>query len=124
MKKSLFITLLVVGAAVLALAPLAFAEDEGDARPDGPRPQRAVLTNGVTPYGDFCPNCTVYGVGHEQVGHAKAVAAMRAYFQKRGYAIGNARGVGRFIRVDVYRGGVLVDRIIFDRKTGRVRSIY
>ncbi len=112
MKKILLIAALVLG---IVSAGLAF---DGE----GPRGQRAIKR--VTPYGDFCPRCTVYGVGHEPVAHDKAIAAMKAYFGKRGYTIGNVRAMGRFMRVDIFHHGMLVDRIIFDRKTGRIRSIY
>jgi len=123
MKKAILIAALVLG-----LSSAAFAESMGPPRTrhgiyNGPPPQRIKT---VTPYGDFCPNCSVYGVRykHKQVRHDKAVEAIRAYFVKRGYQIGNVRGLGRFIRVDVYRDKKLVDRIVFDRKTGRIRSIY
>ena len=108
----------LIAAIILSLATSVYAIDRGAPRRGGP-PQR-----GVTPYGDFCPNCSVYGVRYKQVGHKKAVSAMSAYFHKKGYSIRNVRGVGRFLKVDVYKRGVLVDRIIFDRKTGRIRSIY
>lgn len=118
MKKTFAIVAVVLALAVFGLAPAGLAFDG-----KGPHHPGAVK-NGVTPYGDFCPRCTVYGVGYKPVGHAKAVAAMRAYFGKRGYTIGNVRGIGRFMKVDIYHHGVLVDIIIFDRKTGRIRSIY
>ena len=108
----------LIAAIILSLATSVYAIDRDAPRRGGP-PQR-----GVTPYGDFCPNCSVYGVRYKQVGQKKAVSAMKSYFQKKGYSIRNVRGVGRFLKVDVYKRGMLVDRIIFDRKTGRIRSIY
>ena len=82
------------------------------------------IERGVTPYGDFCPKCTNYGVGKQLVNHVQAVAAMKSYFMKRGMTIGNVHRMGRFMRVDVLRDGEKVDRIIFDRKSGRIRSVY
>lgn len=78
----------------------------------------------VTPYGDFCPRCSRYGVGTRPVVHAEAVAAMHAYFHAKGLSIQNVRKMGRFMMVDVYQKGTLVDTVIFDRRTGRLRSIY
>jgi hypothetical protein len=150
MKKALLITTLLVAAATLPLSPAALAfdgdghmrggghmrevqhmragEGAGDTSAQSPHPERPhnrrAIKRGVTPYGDFCPTCTLYGVGRKPVGHGKAVSAMRAYFAKKGCTIGNVRGVGRFMKVNVYRRGVLIDRVIFDRRTGRIRSIY
>lgn len=138
MKKAFLIATLLTAALALLLSSTALAVDGeaqggGDGGGDGPRIERTggyphhgrrAVMNGVTPYGDFCPRCTLYGVGREPVGHGKAVAAMRAYFANKGCTIGNIQGGGRFLKVDVYRNGVLIDRIIFDRRTGRIRSIY
>lgn len=82
------------------------------------------IEKGVTPYGDFCPKCTNYGMCRSQLGHREAVAAIDSYFSNKGLEVGNIRKRGRFIRVDVFRDGELVDKIIFDKRTGRLRSIY
>jgi hypothetical protein len=121
----------LIAAIVLGFATGGFAGERGGphnphrGKGDFKRPHPHRIRN-VTPYGDFCPNCSVYGVRykHRQVRHDKAIEAIRAYFAKRGFTIGNVRGIGRFIKVDVYRKGELVDRLVFDRKTGRIRSIY
>jgi len=120
MKKVLLIAVIVLGTATFA-----FADGDGTTVPMHPGPMPHHMRN-VTPYGDFCPNCSVYGVRykHEVVRHDKAVEAISAYFKKRGFYIRNVRGLGRFIKVDVFRQGKLVDRVVFDRKTGRIRSIY
>ena len=114
----------LIAAIILSLATSVYAIDRDAPRRGGPPQRGAQIHRAVTPYGDFCPNCSVYGVRYKQVGHKKAVSAMTAYFHKKGYSIRNVRGVGRFLKVDVYKRGMLVDRIIFDRKTGRIRSIY
>jgi hypothetical protein len=123
MKKALLIAALVLGLATAASAGGRGGPHGETADLKGPTPHHM---RNVTPYGDFCPNCSVYGVRykHEAVRHDKAVDAIRAYFAKRGFQIGNVRGVGRFIKVDIYRDRKLVDRIVFDRRTGRIRSIY
>jgi hypothetical protein len=78
----------------------------------------------ITPYGDFCTLCSKYGIRQRRVEMREAVAALRFYFRHRGCVIRNIQGTGRFIRLDVYKKRMLVDKVIFDRKTGRLRSIY
>ena len=78
----------------------------------------------VTPYGDFCPRCSNYGMRKESVGMKEAIKAIEHYFIKKGLTIKNIKGGRRFIKVDVYQGDKLVDRILFDKRTGRIRSIY
>jgi hypothetical protein len=82
------------------------------------------IRRGVTPYGDFCPRCNSYGVGRRAVTKKAAFHALSAYFSARGFEIRNVRGMGRFLKVDIYKNDALVDRILFDRRTGRIRSIY
>jgi hypothetical protein len=98
-------------AALAALTPQALAFE---ARP----------YNTVTPYGDFCPYCTKYGAGAKEVRREEAVEAVRAYFHMKGLGIRGVKGEGRFIRVDIVRDGKVIDSIIFDRKSGRIRSTY
>ena len=91
----------------------------------GMRPglERMHKERGVTPYGDFCPRCNLYGVGKKPVSHQVAEDALIDYFMHKGLTVHNIHGMGRFLKVDIYRDGRLVDRILFDRKTGRIRSI-
>jgi hypothetical protein len=107
--------LLLTSTLVLFLSSAAYADDV--------RPVR-----GVTPYGDFCWKCSNYGMKHSVrsrlVSYHDAVSAVKAYFHRRGYAIGRVHGSGRFIKVDVLKGKKIVDCIIFDRRSGRIRSIY
>ncbi|KKL67868.1 hypothetical protein LCGC14_2130690 [marine sediment metagenome] len=78
---------------------------------------------GVTPYGDFCPRCSNYGVGQHPVSHKVASEALGEYFHAKGLTVKNVHGRGRFLKADIYKDGRLVDRILFDRRTGRIRSI-
>jgi len=103
MKRALLIT------ALLGFSATAFAGEIG---------------RGVTPYGDFCPKCSTYGVCKKQLRHKEAVSALNAYFKEKGFSVGEIRGKGRFLMVDILKEGRVVDRIVFDRKTGRLRSIY
>jgi hypothetical protein len=87
-------------------------------------PDAFAFEEGITPYGDFCPACTRYGICKEDLSHKEAVSAIRSYFMNKHLLIRDVKERGRFIMVDVYRGHTLVDRVLFDRRTGRLRSIY
>ncbi|GAB4534854.1 MAG: hypothetical protein Fur0020_01790 [Thermodesulfovibrionia bacterium] len=50
--------------------------------------------------------------------------AMFEYYHRKGFDIEIDRIEGRFIRAKIKERGRIVDVIIFDRKTGRMRSIY
>lgn len=84
------------------------------------------VKNVIVPYGDYCTKCSSYGWGgmRPAVMHAEAQAALMEYFHHRGLEVRNIIGIGRFLRAEVVRNGIVVDRIIFDRKTGRIRSTY
>lgn len=92
-------------------------------RPDR-KPPRLPARNGVTPYGDFCTKCSKYGMGKRRVEHREAVLAMKAYFMHKGFSVHGIKGRGRFLKAEIYKGDKLVDRVVFDRRTGRIRSIY
>jgi hypothetical protein len=78
----------------------------------------------VTPYGDFCPRCTQYGTCKTIMSHEDAKRAMLDYYQEKGFAVELERKRGRFIRAKIKDQDQVIDIIIFDRRTGRVRSIY
>ncbi len=78
----------------------------------------------VTPYGDFCPECTKYGTCKTPMSHDEARKAMIDYYHKKGLSVEVEHKRGRFIRAKIKEKAKVVDIIIFDRQTGRVRSIY
>jgi hypothetical protein len=78
----------------------------------------------ITPYGDFCTQCTTYGAGQKMIAPEEAVRALQKYYGKKGCQIGAVSYKGRFVEVEIYRNGKNIDKVLFDRKTGRVRSIY
>ncbi len=78
----------------------------------------------VTPYGDFCPRCTEYGYCKSIMSHEDARKAMLDYYHKKGLNVELEKISGRFIRARIKDKGNVVDVIIFDRRTGRIRSIY
>jgi hypothetical protein len=80
--------------------------------------------NRVTPYGDYCKKCTTYGTCKEPLPPDEAIAAMEQYYTDKGYRAAHMHHKGRFIEAEIYEGNRLVDKVLFDRKTGRIRSIY
>jgi hypothetical protein len=142
----------LIGAVVFVMAfsfvPAAFGENEamggdgsGSAQRDGAPPLSSgervppgslqggappfKRTKMITPYGDFCPRCTFYGVGRRPVQYHEAMEALKDYFDHKGLHVGNVDMRGRFVRADIFMvNGTMVDKIIFDRRTGRIRSIY
>jgi len=78
----------------------------------------------VTPYGDHSKDCTLYGTGNKLMPLPEAVHGLKKYYEVRGYTVGIVTYRGRFIVAEIIRDNRLVDKVIFDRISGRVRSIY
>ncbi len=78
----------------------------------------------VTPYGGYCKDCAVYGSCKEAIPPGEAILSLRKYYEERGYTLGTVRHKGRFIEAEVLQNSRQVDRVLFDRKTGRIRSVY
>ena len=79
---------------------------------------------GVTPYGDYCKECAIYGTCREVIPLREALIALERYYVEKGYRLGAVYHKGRFIEAEIYKYGRRVDKVLFDRKTGRLRSIY
>jgi hypothetical protein len=77
----------------------------------------------VTPYGDYCSKCTTYGTCKAPLPPIEAIAAIEQYYMDRGYKVGYVRHKGRFIEAEIYDKKKLVDKVLFDRRTGRIRSV-
>lgn len=78
----------------------------------------------VTPYGDFCPQCGEYGVCKTIMTNYDAEKALKNYYNKKGLKV-EIEDIGeRFIRARINNKEGIVDIIIFDRNSGRIRSIY
>jgi hypothetical protein len=78
----------------------------------------------VTPYGDFCKSCGQYGTCKNMMNPDEARKAMADYYHRKGFDVEIMKIEGRFIKAKVKNRKGVVDVIIFDRKTGRIRSIY
>ncbi|MCL4537117.1 MAG: hypothetical protein M1610_05960 [Nitrospirae bacterium] len=79
---------------------------------------------GITPYGDYCPLCGAYGYCKKQPTQKEVVDALDSYYAKKGMKAIIIKQDGRFIEAEVYKNREVVDRILLDSKTGRMRSIY
>jgi len=77
----------------------------------------------VTPYGDYCSKCATYGACKVPLPPVEAIAEIEQYYMDRGYTVGRVRHKGRFIEAEIYDNNKLVDKVLFDRKTGRIRSV-
>ncbi len=78
----------------------------------------------VTPYGGYCKDCAVYGYCRESIPPGEAIQSLRKYYEERGYRLGYVAHKGRFIVAEVFQNNRQVDKVLFDRKTGRLRSMY
>ncbi|MCL5022435.1 MAG: hypothetical protein M1497_03550 [Nitrospirae bacterium] len=78
----------------------------------------------ITFYGEHCEICGTYGYCNHQVSYQQAVGALRSYYGKKGLRVLVIRPKERFMEADISRNGVVVDRVLLDLKTGRIRSIY
>ena len=79
--------------------------------------------NKVTPYGDYFREYSIYGTCKSVLPLDEAVAAISQYYGEKGFQVGRMRYRGRFIEAEIYHGNRLVDKVLFDRRTGRIRSI-
>lgn len=78
----------------------------------------------VTPYGDSCRLCTEYGTCDSPMSNERAKRAIIEYYHAKGLNVMIETNRGRFIKAKIINKDNVVDVIIFDRRTGRVRSIY
>jgi CO dehydrogenase/acetyl-CoA synthase alpha subunit len=79
---------------------------------------------GITPYGDFCSLCTDYGTCDKPMTNKGAKKAIIDYYHKKGFNVMIETNRGRFIKAKIMKKDNVVDVIIFDRRTGRIRSTY
>ena len=102
---------------IVALALIMSGDVRAETKKDVPE-------KGVTPYGVSCPLCGEYGYCKKEVKHEEAVRALEKYYKEKGMTVAVTKKEGRFIEADVYKDKDLVDRVVLDGKTGKIRSIY
>ena len=81
------------------------------------------VSNRVTPYGDYCREFTIYGTCKAMLPLKESIAAIENYYRDKGCTVGRVWHKGRFIEAEIYHNNRLVDKVLFDRKTSRIRSI-
>ncbi len=109
--KRLFILVIVFAALTTLSAPYARAMDGW---------------MGV-PYGDYCdgPGWGWYGARKAVKTPQEAKKMLKEYFKGEDVVIGAVRERGRFFEADIKdRKGNVVDRVLIDKRTGRLRSTY
>jgi len=85
----------------------------------------AAQEEGVAQYGDDTQWwCTVYGTRTKEIGPAEAEQFIEKYFASKGLTAAHINHKGRFVEAEIYKNGRRLDVILFDRKTGRMRSTY
>lgn len=83
------------------------------------------MGQGRPPYGAYCPEKGWYGAKRPVRSLEEAMAILRSYFQDRELIIKIVKErrwgfIAEITKID----GTLVDIVIVDRRTGRIRSIY
>ena len=78
----------------------------------------------VTPYGDFCSRTSHYGMHHGTLDNKQVEKALKHYFSVKGLDIEIVNLKGRFVKALVKDNDTVVDIVIFDRRSGRIRSVY
>jgi hypothetical protein len=78
----------------------------------------------VTPYGDFCNRVSSYGMHKHILDNDEVNKSLNHYFSKKGLDFEIVEDKGRFIKAVIKNNSKIIDTIIFDRHTGRIRSVY
>jgi hypothetical protein len=76
----------------------------------------------IRPYGDYCTSH--YGMHREVLNNKNAENALKHYYSDKGLDIEIVNLKGRFVKALVKDNDKVIDIVIFDRRTGRIRSIY
>ncbi len=82
------------------------------------------ISKEITPYGDYCRRMSHYGMHKSIIDLKHAEEALRHYYGKKGLSIEIVDNKGRFLKVKIKDNNTVVDIIVFDRNSGRIRSVY
>jgi hypothetical protein len=78
----------------------------------------------TTPYGDYCSRVSHYGMHHKALSDKQVHEALKHYYSEKDLSFEIINSRGRFVKAFIKDGNKTVDTIIFDRHTGRIRSVY
>lgn len=79
---------------------------------------------GIVPYGEHCELCGEYAYCSRMPTHKEAVNALKSHYEKRRLRVIVLKQRERFLEAEIYNNGTMIDRILLDLRTGRIRSIY
>ena len=77
----------------------------------------------ITPFGASCPSCATYGYCQRTLTNFQAENNLREYYERKGLNVAVVKQFGRFLEANVYKKDALVEKIILDRRTGRIKPI-
>ncbi len=80
-----------------------------------------------TPYGNYCsgPERGWYGARKEVKTKGEAKTILEGYFKNRNIAVGDVKERKGFFEAEIRdENNTLIDRVIVNKRTGRIRSIY
>jgi hypothetical protein len=78
----------------------------------------------ITPYGDFCNRVSHYGTHKHMLSNNQIKESLKHYFGAKGLDFEIIHAEGRFVKAIIKDKDTIVDTIILDRQSGRIRSIY
>jgi len=82
---------------------------------------------GRTPYGNYCsgPERGWYGERKEVKTSGEARVILQRYFKNRGVVVGDIKERKGFFEAEIRdENNTLIDRVIVNKRTGRIRSVY
>ncbi len=127
MKEKFLSGLVAVAGLLVFLMPAGDVFDISGGKPfldsglSGPSPAYADEQNS-SPYGS---SKGTYGEKQQVATKDDARKLLKEYFSKRDVTVGEIREKQYYFEADILdRSGKLVDKVIVDKRTGRIRSIY
>lgn len=83
------------------------------------------MNGGMGPYGDYCPMWGSYGARKLVKTADEAKKILQDYFSKEDVKIGRITERRWFFKAEILdKNNALIDVVIIDKRTGRIRSIY
>lgn len=71
-----------------------------------------------------CLLCGDYEYCRVEPSFEVASSVLKSFYEKRGFKVGSLKRKGRFIQTEIYDNNKIVDKILLDLRTGRIRSMY
>ncbi len=78
----------------------------------------------ITPFGATCPACAAYGYCQKPLTYPQAVKNLQDYYAQKQLHVTVAKSSGRFLQAEIYRNGKMIEKVILDRRTGRIKTIH